>query len=549
MKNFDDERMRAPRPAARQGQSVKKLLLTLFIMVAAWYVNAQSAGEISGVVTDSDGNPLLGVTVIVDGTAIGTTTNIEGSYTLRATPEQVLKASFIGYRSVEEPVGARTRIDFVLEEDAMDIGDVVVVGYGVQRKSDVTGAVASLTGEMLEQRPQTNIQGSLQGAIPGLNVNITGSNAEMSSSSINIRGSNSISASNSPLIILDGIPFDGAWSEINSADVASLEILKDASSAAIYGARGANGVILITTKKGQTGKLSVSYNSSFTFSKPTNIPRLMNGDEFWYYKTQALEAANTTTPTEDNPYPWLGSMSDTEMRMHENGEWTNWIDETTRTAFTHEHNISLRGGTEKTKFYISANYTDAEGVSLNNSFERASLRVNLDQELKPWLKYSTNTQIGRYNRSGNSPDFGRAFLMNPLSEPYNEDGSVKLKAWEHSSEAFNRNPLSALNERNSDVRYRVTTNNALEFIAPWVKGLSYKLNTGFSYSNSTYRNYQGRDTYYGEASNGIINTSDWTSTDWVIENIVNYSNEFGRHRIFFTALYSAQSYVYDEAWA
>lgn len=502
---------------------------------------------VTGIINDNQGEALIGATVQVKGATSGTITDIEGKFTLSGVETgATLVVSYIGYDSREVTVSGNRPLTIVLNENVHTLNEVVVVGYGVQKKSDITGAVSSLSAEMLEERPQTNIIQSLQGSIAGLNVSITGSNAEGSSSATTIRGSNSITASNKPLIIMDGIPFDGPWSEINSSDVQSIEVLKDASSAAIYGARGANGVILVTTKRGDTSKLSVSYNSFFTFSQPINIPRMMNGEEFWKYKLEALKEANTTPPTPDNPEPWMASMTDTEIRMHEQGRYTDWVDVITRNAFSQQHNLSFRGGAAKTKYYISLNYVNSEGVALNNKFERYNFRINLEQEFYSWLKYSTNTQLGRYNRSGNSPDFGRAFLMVPLSEPYNDDGSVRLKAWEHPSEAFNRNPLSNINEKNSDVRYKVITNNALDITVPWIKGLSYRLNTGFTFETSSWKNYKGRDTYQGEGLNGELNLDEWNSTDWIVENILTYVNQFGKHNIFFTGLYSAQSKVREQ---
>jgi TonB-linked SusC/RagA family outer membrane protein len=508
---------------------------------------AEQAQGLSGVVKGEDGEPLAGASIRIKGSDKGTITDMDGLFTLPDVPaDATLQISFIGYNTKEVKAAGARPLSVVLEEDTKTLDEVVVVGYGVQKKSDITGAVASLSSAMLEERPQTNIIQSLQGAVAGLNISITGSNAESSSSATTIRASNSITASNKPLIILDGIPFDGPWSEINSADVQSIEVLKDASSSAIYGARGANGVILITTKKGDASKLSISYHGFLTFSSPINLPRMMNGEEFWTYKLQALEEANTTTPTPDNPEPWVANMTDTEIRMHQEGRSTDWVDVITRDAFSQQHNISFRGGAAKTGYYISLNYIDAEGIALNDAFERYNIRFNMDQEFYPWLKFSTNTQMGRYNRSGNSPDFGRAFLMIPLAEPYNQDGTVKLKAWEHSSEAFNRNPLSNINEENMDIRYKVITNNVADISIPWISGLNYKLNTGFTFETSSYKNYQGRNTYSGEGSNGIVNTDDWNQTNWIVENIVSYIRQFGKHNVFFTGLYSAQSETYEQ---
>ena len=268
----------------------------------------------------------------------------------------------------------------------------------------------------------------------------------------------------------------------------------------------------------------------------------MNGAEFWKYKTEALKDANTTPPTESNPEPWMGSMTATELRMHEAGMDTDWLDLATRTGFKQQHNISFRGGVNKTNYFVSLNYTDVKGTAVGNQFKRYNIRFNLDQEFTSWFKFSTSTQLGRYDRSGSSASFSRAFRMNPLAEAYDEEGNIRSAAWEDSSEAFSVNPLSSLNNKSNDIRSKVITNNVVEIKLPFVPGLSYKLNTGYTYQNSSWKQYQGMDTYYGARSNGILNTDDWHSQEWILENIITYTREFGKHRIFFTGLYSAQSY-------
>jgi len=510
----------------------------LFFTVSAF---AQKTA-ITGTVKDEQGEPIIGANIMIKGSNTGSITDIQGQFSLSSVNEEaVLNVSFIGYLAQEVKVNRKKTVVIVLKENTKTLDEIVVVGYGVQKKSDMTGAVASVNTKTLESRPQPNLIQSLQGAVPGLNISVTGTNAEGSSSMTRIRGDKSITADNKPLIILDGIPFDGPWSEINPNDVESIEVLKDASSAAIYGSRGSNGVILITSKKGEKGKLTVSYDTYITIDNPINIPRLMNGDEFWKYKTEALKDANTTLPTNDNPEPWMGSITQTELLMHNDGKFTNWVDLATQNGVKQEHNISFRGGVNKTNYYVSLNYTDVKGIAINNKFKRYNFRFNLDQEFTSWLKFSTSTQMGRYDRGGSSADFGRAFLMNPLASAYNDDGSIRVAAWEDSSEAFSVNPLSNLNNKSSDIRAKVVTNNALDIKFPFIKGLSYKLNTGYTYQNSSWKQYQGRDTYYGARSNGILDTDDWHSSEWIIENIITYNRDFGKHRIFFTGLYSAQS--------
>ncbi len=503
----------------------------------------QAKKKISGVVYDEEGEPVIGATVMERGTSNGVSTDLDGAFTLLVAPGATVDITYVGAQKWSASADKGTFDAIVLKPDAKVLEDVLVVGYGVQRKSDLTGSVASVNSKSLEKRPAPNIIQSLQGTVPGLNISLTGSDAEGSSSSVMIRGQKSISANSAPLIILDGVPFDGPWSEINPNDIESIEVLKDASSAAIYGARGANGVILVTSKQGEKGKLAVNFDMYMTVDKAVNIPRLMNGEEFYKYKYEALKNANTTTPTPDNPEPWMGSFTPTEIAMHEAGRETDWVDLALQTGMKQYYNISFRGGVNKTNYFVSLNLTDVKGIAKGNQFKRYNIRFNLQQEFTSWLKFYTNTQLGRYDRGGSSAYFPRAFQMNPLSEAYNEDGTIKSVSWEDSSEAFCVNPLDNLQIRSTNIRNKVITNNGLEIKFPFVPGLSYKINTGFTYQNSDWRQYEGNNCYYGAKYSGHIQSEEWHTQDWLIENILTYQRDFGKHRIFFTGLYSAQSYT------
>lgn len=411
--------------------------------------------NINGNVTDEQGEPIIGANVVIQGTGTGTITDVEGNFKLASvTKGAVMEISFIGYISKTLQVKDASSLKIVLKEDNQALDEVVVVGYGVQRKSDLTGSVASVNSDVLESRPQANLIQSLQGAVPGLNISVTGSNAEGSSTTTRIRGNNSITADNKPLVILDGIPFDGPWSEINPNDVESIEVLKDASSAAIYGARGSNGVILITSKRGKKDRLTVSYDTYVTIDQPINLPRMMNGKEFYKYKSEAFKATNTTPPTEENPEPWLDNFTPTELAMYAAGQSTDWMKLATQTGIKQQHNLSFRGGANKTSYFISLNYTDVKGTAVGNEFKRYNVRFNLDQEFNSWLKFSTTTQLGRYDRSGSSASFWRAIKQVPLGRAYNEDGSLTLSATEDSSSAFSINPLGSLNNKTKDTRWR-----------------------------------------------------------------------------------------------
>ena len=502
----------------------------------------QQKTTISGKVKDDKGLSIPGASVVVKGTTTGIITDSEGNYTLNNIPANAtLQISFVGMKTQEVKLSGQKSVNVVLAEETIGIEEVVAVGYGVQKKSDLTGSVASFNTKSLQEHPQSNIIQNLQGAVAGLNIAITGSNAEGSSTATTIRGTNSITASNKPLIILDGIPFSGSWSELNPNDIQAIEILKDASSAAIYGARGSNGVILVSTKKGKKEQMTVSYDGFISMDQAINIPSLMDGDTFYKYKVEALKAANTTPVTPANPEPWLGAITATEDRMHKAGLSTDWLKLSLRNGFKQQHNASFRGSAGKTTYYVSLNYTDSKGISLNDMFKRVGFRFNFDQELTPWLKFSTNTQFGRYDRSGKSPDFSKAFLMNPLSEAYDANGNLKLSSWEDSSASYARNPLSAINEKNSNITQKLITNNVFDVTIPFIKGLTYKLNTGYTTEFHKVDNYQGRDTYEGLSANGVLANSTDNSTDWIIENILSYIQKFGKHSLFVTGLYSAQS--------
>jgi len=293
------------------------------------------AQNITGVVTDaSTGETLIGVSVIVKGTSVGTYTDLDGRYTIPAKAGDVLAFYFMGFKNVEKTVASASVIDVLMEPDNTFLDEVVVVGYGTQKKSDVTGSVASLGKEVLEERPVPNLITALQGSIPGLRVELYGSNAEGSNNSTVIRGNNSISASNSPLIILDGAPYYNSWSELNTEDIQSVEVLKDASSTAIYGARGANGVIIITSKKGSTDKVRVNYHGNVTVANAYSLPDMMDGDTFYYYKNK-----------------YYGNFTATETDSFLSKDYVDWVVSPSY-AISHTHSLSLSGKTDKNNYSL-----------------------------------------------------------------------------------------------------------------------------------------------------------------------------------------------------
>ena len=503
----------------------KKLLFfkltCLFFVLISFNGYAQNT-DITGNVSGEDGMPLPGASVIIKGTSSGTMTDFDGNFLLKATPESVLVISYVGTESQEVLIGSKTNLSIVLQSSLVGLDEVVVVGYGTQKKSDVTGSVVSVSSEVLEAKPRASLEQMLQGTTAGMNISVNASNAEGSSNTMLIRGQNSISASNSPLIILDGIPYSGSLSEINPKDVGSIEVLKDASASAIYGSRGANGVILITSKKGKEGKMTVNFSTSTTFSNPINIPDLMDGNTF--YETK-LDRGLATTLVEDEGYA--------------EGRNTDWVDLATRAGITYQHDLSFSGGSDKTKYYVSLSYLDAEGTAVGDNFNRYTLRLNLSHDITPWMTFSTSTQYGYYDRSGASASFSGAFSMNPLGIPYEEDGSQTLETWDDGT--YTTNPLAPLLYIDSDITRRFTSNNSILINVPGVEGLSYKLNTGYDYRSRLDQSYRGTNTLSGLKVNGYLDLANEYDEDWIVENIISYKKEFDKHSIFLTGLYSAQS--------
>ena len=495
--------------------------VALCALMLIFSVSAFAQSNVKGVVTDSStGETLIGVSVIIKGTTVGTYSEADGSYSLPAKEGDVLAFFYMGYKNVEVTVGKSSVVDVAMDLDNTFLEEVVVVGYGTQKKSDITGSVASLGKEVLEERPVPNLITALQGSVPGLRVELYGSNAEGSNNSTVIRGSNSISASNSPLIILDGAPYYNSWSELNTEDIQSVEVLKDASSTAIYGARGANGVIIITSKKGATDKVKINYHGNVTVSQAYSIPDIMDGDTFYYYKNM-----------------YVGDFTATEKDTFLSKNYVDWVGEALRTAISHTHSLSASGKTDTNNYYFSINTVNNQGIAKGNDFKKYSGRVNFEQKIGKWFVLGTNTQLNYVDRSGLYVSFQDCYRMNPLAQAYNEDGSYRLDTWEGSN---NENPLTVLNADNSDIRKTVITSNYLIFNTP-IKGLSYKLNTNLIFDTRLEQTYYDRTTYTGARNNGKMTEEQSNSHRWLVENILSYERTFAdKHTLFLTALYSAQ---------
>jgi TonB-linked SusC/RagA family outer membrane protein len=508
----------------------KTTFLFLLLVLFALSSNAQTR-NITGKVTDESGLGIPGASIVVKGTTTGTVSDMDGNYSLNvAADATVLAFSFIGMEQQDIEIGNQTTINVTLKASTFDVDEVVVVGYGTQKKSDITGAVASISSDRLEQVPNVNFAQALQGAIPGISITSNAGGAEGGDMSIMIRGRNSIEAGNRPLIVLDGIPYGGSISEINPEDIKSIEVLKDASSAAIYGARGSNGVILITTKKGKIGKPMVSYSGYYGTQQISNMPDYLTGPEFYDYK-------NIREPE---------SMSDSEQEVYDAGTWTNWSDLTMRTGEKQQHSVSISGGTDNINYFVSGTYLDVKGIAIGDDFKRYSTRFNFEAKITDWFTIGSNTQLSLADRSGKAPNWNGghegAFWNNPLSKAYDEEGEQNIYPWPE--ETYWGNPLAPLLADDKDKRYQVFTNNFVKIDIPFIPGLQYKLNSGVEYTNRERNEYYGRNTRVGLEVLGASDTRNRIDNNYLVENILSYKKEIGEHNIFLTGLYSYQS----ESW-
>jgi TonB-linked SusC/RagA family outer membrane protein len=491
--------------------------------VEAMAEEADDPIPVTGKVTDEKGDPLPGVTVSVPGTTIGTATDLDGAYSLTVPEGSSLVFSFIGFESQTIALGGRSVIDVILKEDMASLDEVVVVGYGEQKRSDITGSVASLPKERLEMVPNTNIVQAIQGAIPGVMVQNTSAGAEPSQE-IMVRGRNSIGANNSPLVVVDGVPYGGNLSDINPSDVESIEVLKDVSAAAIYGSRGANGVILVTTKQGIKGSPTISYDGFVSTQQFTNVPEYLDGPQFYAFKNERLPSGVTAS----------------EQAVYDAGEWVDWADLAVRKGLSHQHNLSVSGGFGNTSYFVSGGIMDVRGIALNDDYFRGTTRFNLDTKISEWLTIGTRTQLTFTDKSGESPNMWDVFVMNPLAVPYNEDGTLTINPV--SDDPARANPLQNILFANSDKSRQIVTNNfAMVDFQRFIPGLNYRINYGIMSRTGHNNTYRGRDTYDGLVAQGEASVSNSEESNTVLENILSYTTEFGKHSLFATGVYSIQN--------
>jgi TonB-linked SusC/RagA family outer membrane protein len=507
--------------------------------------------KVTGKVVEANGEPVVGATIRETGTSNGTITDNDGKFTLDVAADSELEISYIGYETQKLP--AREGTDFIvtMKEDTQVLNEVVVIGYGITTRKEFTGSVSSLK---LENSPialvsNTNALESLKGNISGLDVGAT--NTAGGQPSLLIRGKSSISGENEPLIILDGTIHMGSINDINPNDIASVDVLKDATSAAAYGSRSANGVIFVTTKRGKPGKPIISLNVTGSMQNWHRQPELMKGEQY-------LQMICDKSGFKDYSF-----LTPQERENYEARRETNWLDEATRTGWMQDYQVAVSGAGEKMNYYLSTSYTDNNGIVIGDAFSRITLLSKINTDITDWLQIGVDASYTRSDYSGVGADINKAILLAPYDMMYRDAAHLLLEKYPTGHNEF-ENPLWGVDSDNSDDKdlrenYRINTHMLIKL--PQVKGLSYRLNyltyndrlENGKFYHETYYVPQGPyndDSRYSETTQrtylGTVNGyyQNESRNSWVIDHILNYKNTFAKHSLDLTTVATRDSRVY-----
>ncbi|WP_374761219.1 SusC/RagA family TonB-linked outer membrane protein [Flectobacillus roseus] len=513
---------------------------------------------ITGKVTSSeDGQGIPGVSVMIKGTNKGTTTDANGSYKINSSSaKDVLSFSAIGYTTSEVAVGSKNTINVVLNVENQALSEVVVVGYGTQKKSQLTGAISQVSAKQISEMPITNLGQALQGRTAGVDVSQSGSKPGQTAK-ILIRGRRSFNAGNDPLYVVDGIPLSAGYEDFNPNDVQSMEVLKDATATAIYGARGANGVVLITTKRGAVkGKTTVTYDMYVGQSQVLNKLRLFNGTEFAEYVREAYRATGIyknaagaivptgqSDPIADGKVAVLGGDPNVVEGLAQ-GRSTDYQDLILKNGFQQNHSIGIQGGNDRTQFYISAGYFLDKGVSEGLDYSRYSLRANIDHEINKWLKVGISSYMMFSDRNGeNLNPYSFTINQNPLGAPYKADGSINFTP---TNDALLTNPLAEIvpgAQVDNTKKYRIF--NSIYTEVKLMEGLKYRVNFGPDFTLSRWGRFIGAQTNARKGGDAQASTQSNFGFNWTLENIINYSKTIQKHNFNVTLLHSIQRDRYE----
>lgn len=524
-----------------------RYLCFVFVMLVVQCAFAQDR-TITGTVTDNKQEPLIGVNVVVKGnTSVGAITDLDGKYSL-SVPEgkTTLIFSYIGYVTQEVSVGLRNTVDVVLVDDAQALDEVVVVGYGVVKKRDLVGSIASVKSQDITAVPTSNVLESMQGKIAGLDM--TRSSGQPGSSfNFTIRGNRSLTASNAPLILVDGIAY-GTDIDINPNDVESIEVLKDASTTAIYGSRGANGVILVTTKKGKEGKTKVDFNAYWEPSFSTNLPKVNNTEQYVAMRREAMRAVGQWTSPADDGVIWDA----VALERIKNNVNTDWYDLIMDDATTQNYQVSINGGTDATKVSLSLDYFNETGILIGDDFDRFNGRINVSQRIMKGMEAGASALFTTSTRSAAPSNvFHAAQTKEPYGVPFNEDGSLNKYPFTGSGATdinmlFNQDKNNYVDETKSN-RFFGTLFLNWEII----KGLQFRTNFGYDSQNSRNGHFEGVNSTFVGSNKGLakVSKNETHSTAWTWENTLTYTKDFDIHSLTAMVGHSMSKSSFEDTYA
>ena len=519
--------------------------------------------KISGTVLDAQKEPVIGANILIKGTANGTITDINGKFSLEATENDILQISYIGYNTQEITIKNQSVLKIVLQEDQQALEEVVVIGYGAVKKKDLTGAVSQVKADKYTTQQSTNVLDMLNGTVAGFNSNI-GTSAS-GASEMEIRGPSSLSANNSPLVVLDGVIFNGSINDINPSDIETIDVLKDASSAAVYGSRSAAGVVIINTKQGKGEKMTINFSAQLGvndytkdirpndlerfiqrrmdfqrrinpdkpegyYNNPNNLPTGIDIDTWQNYDASYQEDPMRTWMTRIN-------LRDIEQENYLNRNTFNWYDAATRPGLRQNYNVNISGGIGKTKYYWSLGYTDNQGYMKGDKYKTIRSRINADTKITDYLTVGINAQFSNKDQSNETIKMNDVIRQSPLGQPYDENG--ELKWYPHDDSGVEKNPFLLYEKRD---KFNVIQNLFANMYA------DVKLPFGFSYKVSFINRYDWEKNYYydpatipsGNKTNGFAQRINHSLYEWQVDNIISWKKTFGVHDFYATFLYNAE---------
>jgi len=515
------------------------LMIVAILLVATNYGYTQAKDQITvkGKVTDETGKALVGVSVTVKGVKNTVQTDANGHYVLQAPAAATLVFTYVGFDNQEAKVDPAGIMNVKMAGNKV-LDQVVVIGYGTARKKDLTGGLAVVGKEQLSMVSTPNLMDRLVGQVAGFSIT-TAEAAPGASQTLLIRGENSISANNSPLIILDGIPYSGSLADIDPNNVENLSILKDASAAAIYGSRASNGVILIQTKRGVLGKAQVNYKGTAGMAEPMQQINVMGPNEYIRFQQDIARIRQGYTGALLDPIAG-DIISVTERGNYAKGITHNWQDYVFRKAFTMDHQLSISGGTENTKYMAALAALDQEGVVYNSRLSRLNITTNVDQTFNKWLTTGIGLQYTRKSDGGITPNLEHAIKQSPYGSYKDESGNYVPEPMEYSLIV---NPMRNVNGIQDRYNNNFFLSGYANILLP-VEGLSLRSNFGYNYRNGFTGTYYGRNTFEGRdqgtqaGGSASINNSNYNDYTW--ENLLKYERQLGDHRLDVTGLFSMQ---------